>query len=154
MRRTDREITDAAAIAAIMTRCQVVRLAMNTDGAPYILPLNFGMEPDGMTIYVHGAAEGEKYRLMERDSRVAFEMDCMLGMDMDEVHQECSTRYESVMGWGILEELTEEGEKRHALMQIMHQYHGDDFPFSEAPLPRTRILKLMVKERTAKARIM
>ena len=59
MRRTDREVTDAATISAIMARCKVVRLAMNTDGAPYILPLNFGMEPDGMTIYVHGAMEGE-----------------------------------------------------------------------------------------------
>ena len=152
MRRTDREITDAAAIAAIMTRCRVVRLAMNTEGAPYILPLNFGMEPDGMTIYVHGAAEGEKYRLLERDPRVAFEMDCMLGMDMDEVHQECSTRYESVIGWGEAVEITDAEEKRHALRRIMAQYHREDFPFSEGPLPRTRIFRICVKERTAKAR--
>ena len=153
MRRTDREITDAAAIAAIMARCQVVRLAMNTEGAPYILPLNFGMEPDGMTIYVHGAAEGEKYRLMERDSRVAFEMDCMLGMDMDEVHRECSTRYESVIGWGEAVEITDTEEKRHALKRIMAQYHREDFPFYEGPLPRTRVFKICVRERTAKARL-
>ena len=152
MRRTDREITDAAAISAIMARCQVVRLAMNTEGAPYILPLNFGMEPDGMTIYVHGAAEGEKYRWMERDNRVAFEMDCMLGMNIDEVHQECSTRYESVIGWGEAVEITDAEEKRHALRRIMAQYHREDFPFSEGPLPRTRIFKICVKERTAKAR--
>ena len=152
MRRTDREITDAAAISAIMARCQVVRLAMNTDGAPYVLPLNFGMEPDGMTIYVHGAAEGEKYRLMERDSRVAFEMDCMLGMDMDEVHRECSTRYESVIGWGEAVEITDVEEKRCALKRIMAQYHREDFPFSEGPLPRTRVFAIKVKERTAKAR--
>ena len=154
MRRSDRQVTDPAAIAAIMARCRVVRLALNTDGAPYVIPLNFGMEPDGMTLYVHGAMEGEKYRLMASDPRAGFEMDCMLGMDMDEVHRECSTRYESVMGWGVLEELTGAGEKRHALMRIMHQYHGDAFPFSEAPLPRTRIFKLMIKERTAKARTM
>ena len=153
MRRIDREITDAAAIAAIMARCQVLRLAMNTEGAPYILPLNFGMEPDGMTIYVHCAAEGEKYRLIERDSRVAFEMDCMLGMDIDEVHQECSTRYESVIGWGEAVEITDVEEKRHALRRIMAQYHREDFPFSEGPLPRTRIFKICVRERTAKARL-
>ena len=152
MRRTDREITDAAAISAIMARCQVVRLAMNTEGAPYILPLNFGMEPDGMTIYVHGAAKGEKYRRMERDNRVAFEMDCMLGMNIDEVHQECSTRYESVIGWGEAVEVTDTEEKRHALKRIMAQYHREDFPFSEGPLPRTRVFKICVKERTAKAR--
>lgn len=153
MRRSDRQVTDPAAIADIMTRCRVVRIAMNTDSAPYVLPLNFGMEPDGMTLYIHGAMEGEKYRLMEKDPRAGFEMDCVLGMDMDEIHRECSTRYESVVGWGVLQELTEVGEKRHALTQIMHQYHGDDFPFSEAPLPRTRIFKLCIKERTAKARM-
>ena len=152
MRRIDRQITDDAAIAAIMARCQVVRLAMNTEGAPYILPLNFGMEPDGMTIYVHGAAEGEKYRRMERDNRVAFEMDCMLGMNIDEVHQECSTRYESVIGWGEAVEITDADEKRHALKRIMAQYHREDFPFSEGPLPRTRVFAIKVKERTAKAR--
>ena len=152
MRRIDRQVTDPAAITGIMARCRVVRLAMNTGGAPYMLPLNFGMEPDGMTLYIHGAAEGEKYRLIERDSRVAFEMDGMLGMDMDEVHRECSTRYESVIGWGDALEITNVDEKRHALKRIMAQYHREDFPFSEGPLPRTRVFAIKVKERTAKAR--
>ena len=154
MRRSDRQVTDPAAITAIMASCKVVRLALNTGEAPYVLPLNFGMDPDGMALYIHGAVEGEKYRLMESDPRAGFEMDCMLGMDMDEVHRECSTRYESVMGWGVLEELTEEGEKLHGLMRIMAQYNGEDFPFSHGPLPRTRIFRLNIKERTAKARTM
>lgn len=152
MRRTDREVKAPAAITAIMERCKVVRLAINTDGAPYILPLNFGMEPDGMTIYIHGAAEGEKYTLLERDNRVGFEMDCMLGMDMDEVHRECSTRYESVVGWGIAEEITDADEKRHALKRMMAQYHREDFSFSEGPLPRTRVFRIRVQQRTGKAR--
>ena len=153
MRRTDRAVTDAAAVTAIMARCHVVRLALNTDGAPYILPLNFGMEPDGMTLYIHGAAEGEKYRYIKADSRAGFEMDNMLGMDFDEIHRECSTRYESVTGWGELEEITETEEKCHALMRIMAQYHRADFPFSEGPLPRTRVFRLNIRKRTAKARI-
>ena len=153
MRRTDREITDNSAITAIMARCQVVRLALNTDGAPYILPLNFGMEPDGMALYIHGAMEGEKYRYIGADPRAGFEMDTVLGMDFDEVHRECSTRYESVAGWGELEELTETEDKRHALIRIMAQYHRADFPFSEGPLPRTRVFRLKIRQRTAKARI-
>ena len=154
MRRTDRQITDPGAITAIMARCAVVRLALNTEEAPYVLPLNFGMEPDGMTLYIHGAMEGEKYRLMEADPRAGFEMDVMLGLDMDEVHRECSTRYESIMGWGVLEEITGDAEKRHALLRIMAQYHGEDFPFSDGPLPRTRIFRLKIRQRTAKARTM
>ena len=152
MRRTDREVREPAAIAAIMARCRVLHLAVNTGGAPYILPLNFGMEPDGMTLYIHGAAEGEKYRRMEQDPKVGFEMDVMLGMDMDEIHRECSTRYESVVGWGIAEEITDVEEKRRALKRIMAQYHRADFPFSEGPLPRTRVYRIRVQQRTGKAR--
>ena len=52
MRRTDREVTDPAEITEMMTRCEVLHLALNTDTVPYILPVNFGMEPDGMTLYM------------------------------------------------------------------------------------------------------
>lgn len=41
MRRTDREVTDPAEIAEMMTRGEVLHLALNTDTVPYILPVNF-----------------------------------------------------------------------------------------------------------------
>lgn len=152
MRRTDRQVTDDYQITEIMSRCQVVRLAFNTDTVPYILPLNFGMEPDGMILYIHGAMVGTKYELMARDNRVAFEMDCLHGLVLDEQDHECSADYESVIGWGILEELTEDREKRHALGRLMAQYHAEGFHFNDGPLPRTRVLRLRVQERTAKRR--
>ena len=43
MRRSDREITDLKEIVEIMRKCDVCRLALNDDGYPYIIPLNFGM---------------------------------------------------------------------------------------------------------------
>ena len=153
MRREDRHITDLQQINALMTKAQVLRLALNTDTVPYLLPLNFGMEPDGMTLYIHGAMEGTKYDLIARDNRASFEVDLMDGILLDEVHQECSVRYASVIGWGYLEELTLEGEKRQALARIMAQYHAEDFGYSDRPLPRTRIFRLRVQERTAKGRM-
>lgn len=152
MRRTDRQVTDPAEIAEMMSRCEVLRLAINTETVPYILPVNFGMEPDGMTLYIHGANEGTKYTWIEKDNRVSFEMDCSLALELNADDHECSMCYESVIGWGYVDELLEEGEKRHALQRLMHQYHAEDFPFSDKPLPRTRILRLRVVERTAKCR--
>lgn len=152
MRRVDREVTDAAEIVDIMSRCDVVRLAINTETVPYILPVNFGMEPDGMTLYIHGAMEGTKYGLIQHDNRVSFEMDCSHSLVLDEDEHECTMNYESVIGWGYVDELTEEGEKRHALSRLMCQYHAEDFSYNEKPLPRTRILRLKVEERTAKRR--
>lgn len=152
MRRKDRAVTDPAEITDIMSRCEVLHLAINTGEAPYLLPVSFGMEPDGMTLYIHGAMAGRKYDLLARDSRVGFEMDCTHGLVLDEADHSCTVNYESVMGWGIIDELTADGEKRHALDRIMAQYHGEDFPYDTAPIPHTRILRLQVKERTGKRR--
>lgn len=152
MRRTDRQVTDEKEIAGIMRRCEVLRLAINTQTVPYILPVNFGMEPDGFTLYIHGAMTGTKYEHISRDNRVSFEMDCSTQLVLDREDHECSMDYESVIGWGFIEELTEEADKRHALKRIMAQYHAEDFPFNEGPIPRTRILRLQVEERTAKRR--
>ena len=55
MRRNDREVTDNAEILDIMSRCEVLRLAIHAEPAPYLLPVNFGMEPDGAALYIHGA---------------------------------------------------------------------------------------------------
>lgn len=152
MRRKDREVTIPSEIADIMSRCEILRLALNTETVPYILPVNFGMEPDGMTLYIHGAVSGTKYEIIARDNRASFEMDCCTELVLNEADHECSMTYESVIGWGYLEEVTEPDAKRHAIGRLMAQYHAEGFPYSEAPLPRTRIFKLNVEERTAKRR--
>lgn len=152
MRRTDREVTAPSEIAEIMSRCEVVRLALNDENVPYILPVNFGMEPDGMTLYIHGAMEGTKYALIARDNRASFEMDCVGGLVFDEEDHSCTMNYESVIGWGFLDELTEEADKRHALDMLMGQYHGEDFGYEARVMPRTRILRLKIQARTAKRR--
>lgn len=152
MRRSDREVTNPAEIVDIMSRCEVLRIALNTDTVPYILPVNFGMEPDGMTLYIHGAMQGTKYDILARDNRASFEMDCSHELVLNDTDHECTMNYESVIGWGCIDELTDEDDKRHGLKQLMKQYHAGDFPFNEGPLPRTRILRLRVQERTAKRR--
>ena len=70
MRRSDREIKDIEGIIQVMEKCDVCRLAFYDGGYPYILPLNFGMQvhEDQITLYFHGADEGKKYELMEKDA--------------------------------------------------------------------------------------
>ena len=77
MRRKDREITDFAAMLAIVRDCDCCRLGISAEGAPYILPLNFGYEVNGetLTLYFHGARQGEKHALLRENSQVSFEMD-------------------------------------------------------------------------------
>lgn len=150
MRRKDREVTDHAEILEIMSRCDVVRLAFNTDAAPYILPVNFGMEPDGMTLYIHGAREGEKYRWLERDNRVSFEMDCAHALVLEDGN--CAMNYESVIGWGYVDVLEDDAQRQQALKKLMEHYRPAHFPVDMRPAAVTTVLRLQVQGMTAKRR--
>ena len=102
MRRKDREVTDLSEIIEIMKNCDVCRLALNDDGFPYILPLNFGMAVNGdkITLYFHSALEGYKVGLIRKDNRASFEMDCKHELQYFEDKGYCTMAYESVIGKG------------------------------------------------------
>ena len=154
MRRSDRDITDFDEIAAIMQKCDVCRIALNTGDYPYIVPLNFGMAVKDHTIelYFHGALEGTKYDLMRRDDRVCFEMDCGHKLMLEEDTGNCTMGYWSVIGRGRMVILPEE-EKRDGLRILMAHYRAEDFAYNEAVVPRTNVFKLVVESVTGKARL-
>lgn len=154
MRRTDREIKNFEDIVAVMKKCDVCRIALNDNGYPYIVPLNFGMcvRENAVELYFHGALEGTKYRLMEKDNRASFEMDCEHQLITDKERGNCTMAYESVIGHGHIEFLSED-EKYHALCILMQQYHQEEFPFDKSVMPRTKIFKLVVEDVTGKRRI-
>ena len=153
MRRSDREVKEFSDIVAIMRKCDVCRVALNGDGYPYILPLNFGMQVEGdkITLYFHGALEGTKYALIEKDSRASFEMDCAHKLVTDSERGSCTMEYESVIGQGHIEILSDD-EKYDALRVLMEHYHQADFPFNKAVIPHTKVFKLVVESVTAKER--
>lgn len=152
MRRNDRAVTEPSEIVQIMSRCEVLHLAIAAEPAPYLLPVSFGMEPDGMTLYIHGANSGQKYDLIGQNNRVGFELDCTHGLVLDEPSHNCTVNYESVMGWGIVTEITDTEQKLHALNCIMAHYHAEDFAYDASVANRTRILCVKIQERTAKRR--
>ena len=153
MRRSDREVTDFGELIAIMEKCDVCRLGLNQEGYPYLLPLNFGMKVEGESVelYFHGADEGRKYDLIEADPRASFEMDCEHRLVLDEEKGSCTMEYESVIGRGHIEFVPDE-EKREALGLLMRHYREETFPYGEAAVPRTRVMKLVVESMTGKRR--
>ena len=154
MRRSDREVKEFHDIVAIMQKCDVCRVALNNDGYPYIIPLNFGMHVEGnkIELYFHGAMEGTKYDLIEKDNRASFEMDCGHRLVTEIERGSCTMEYESVIGQGHIEILSDE-EKYHALCILMKHYHQEDFPFDKSVMPRTKVFKLAVKKVTGKVRM-
>lgn len=151
MRRKDREIKEFEEIVQVMKKCDVCRIALNDDGYPYILPLNFGMRAEGeqITLYFHGAGEGRKYELIKRDNRASFEMDCSHKLIADREACSCTMQYESVIGRGKIEIVPEE-ERYDAMRALMRQYYEEEFSFPEEAVKRTTVMKLVVEEVTGK----
>lgn len=156
MRRSDREVTEPGELLEIMRRCDVCRLALNdSDGFPYIIPLNFGVsEREGsIELVFHSALEGHKIDLMRTDPRAAFEMDCDHALQYFEDRGYCTMSYASVMGKGRIRMLTGE-EKAMALQRLMDQYHpGDQAYFNPAAMGRTAVYCLEIEAMTGKRKL-
>lgn len=154
MRRKDREVTDFEEIIEIIRKCDVCRLGLQDEEAPYIVPLNFGMqlENEKLVFYFHGALEGKKYKLLEKNNKVSFEMDCSHRLVIEEDTNNCTMEYESVMGHGVVEFLQEE-EKKEALKVLMKQYHKEELAFNEAVMSHTNVFKLTVSDYTGKKKM-
>ena len=128
MRRTDREVTDPAAIDAIIRACPCCRLGLRDGEGVYLVPLNFGFaNVDGQrTFYFHSAPEGHKIDLLRQAKTVAFELDCGCAVTPG---------------------------KRVALTEIMRQNTGkDDWTFPDEAVDCVAVFVLDVQTITAKQR--
>lgn len=153
MRRKDREITDFNDIIEIIKNCDACTIALNDEGFPYMIPLNFGMavEDGQLYLYFHCATVGKKLDLIRQDPRVTFEMDCDHRFILYEERMSCTMGYASVIGHGIMEFVADEN-KYEALKVLMRQYHAEDFEFNTKMIPATIVLRLKVLDMVGKRR--
>jgi uncharacterized protein len=118
MRKAEREITNFEDIIQLVDRCDTIRLGLLDDGAPYIVPLNFGAEVrDGrIALYFHGAKEGRKHELIAKNPRVCVEGDLNHGF-VDNGRGGITCDFESFIGYGNCKLVSgEEAEKGIALL--------------------------------------
>ena len=158
MRRQDRAVDDPTIIKAFLHRCKMVTLAIHDEPFPYIVPLSYGYEvnDEGLIFYFHGAAEGHKVELYEKNPHVSF---CVAepAATIIEDNPACRSgqNYFSVVGRGVIERL--KGDDRvKAMDAIMHHYMGDNGEFSwtypEEVLDHMAFWALKVHELSAKTR--
>lgn len=153
MRRKDREVTDGAKIREIISSCHCLRLGLVDNGRAYIVPLNFGFkESEGKyTFYFHGAKQGRKIELIEKNGYASFEMDT--NYKLNEAEESCgySARFQSVMGEGSVSFVEDKAEKIKALNEIMRQNTGKgDWTFSEDMLNAVCVFKLTTEQLSCK----
>lgn len=153
MRRSDRAVTDPEKIDAIIRDCDCCRLAFATEGAPYIVPLNFGYVHEGekRAFYFHGAREGRKLDLIRNAPTVGFELDTNHLLHPGDVGCSYSFRFQSVIGTGRVALVEDAAEKRRGLSLILQHYSGKaNWDFPEKMLRAVAVWKLEVTELSCK----
>ena len=128
MRRKDREIQNRAEIMDILDRCDTVRIAMYGEKHPYIVPVSFGVEEaDGKVIlYFHCAQQGLKVDCLKANPSVCIEGDIFI--QVEKTAHGITARYESVIGFGECELLTDPDEIKHGLKALLDHYEYYDYP--------------------------
>ncbi len=153
MRRTDREVTDPKRIADVISRCSCCRIGFYDDGEVYIVPLNFGYEikDDTYILYFHGAKEGRKIDLIQKNPHVGFEMDTDYALNEADMACGYSARFQSIIGNGIVNIVSELEEKKRGLSLLMEHNTGKrEWNFDEKMLNAVAIFKLVVSKMSCK----
>jgi nitroimidazol reductase NimA-like FMN-containing flavoprotein (pyridoxamine 5'-phosphate oxidase superfamily) len=78
MRRKDKEIADINEKMSIIEECKFCRLGLSENNYPYVIPINYGYtyENETLTLYFHGAIEGKKIDIIQKNNNACFEIDC------------------------------------------------------------------------------
>ena len=165
MRRKDREIKEFDEIIDVLSRCEVLHLALISDGKPYAVPVNFGFaihEDKGqkkLVIYIHGAGEGKKLDAIKANPQVSFCAETSVessGPNAPEDACKWTCFYESVIGFGTAS-LVEDSKERTAGLDSIMLHNGYKIPhgiktiaYSAMALAHTAVIKIEIDEITGK----
>ncbi len=150
MRRKDREITDPAAIEALLREARVCRIGLADNGEPYVVPVIFGYED--RALYIHSAPDGKKIAMITKNPRCCFEADIPGRVIRSTSPCSWGMHYRSVIGYGSADILESPEEKRHGLNCIMRHYGGRTHEFSEHDLEMVAVIRIVVETITGKKR--
>jgi nitroimidazol reductase NimA-like FMN-containing flavoprotein (pyridoxamine 5'-phosphate oxidase superfamily) len=155
MRRKDREIVDKESLRAILENADACRLAFARGDMPYIVTMNFGFEWEGAfpVLYFHSAREGRKLEMMRANPRVCFELDVDHELTRGPAPCDWGMKYASLVGYGELRELADEGERKSGLDLVMSKYGWNgEADYRAGPVMATAVLRLDVDELSGKRR--
>ncbi len=148
MRRNDRSVTDIDEIYDILSRCDTIRVGINGDGYPYVIPMTFGCEKenDKIVIYFHSAADGRKWEILNKDPRVCVEADLYYRVEKRD-NGDVTAIYESVIGTGNAVLLTDKTDKVNALKCMLSKYKESGFSVTSCQsLPHVAVFRIELNE--------
>lgn len=155
MRRKDREITDIDKILNITEKAKILRLGLFDKDYPYVVPLHYGYEfaDSRLVFYMHSAKEGHKLELIASNPHVCVELDCDVELiSGGEVPCMYGSSFASVIGRGVAEIVSDEQEKIKGLSLLMKHQTGRDFEINSQMAATVAVIRVTLKEFTAKSR--
>jgi nitroimidazol reductase NimA-like FMN-containing flavoprotein (pyridoxamine 5'-phosphate oxidase superfamily) len=148
MRRKDKLITDNTIIQDILCSSLICRIAFFDKDYPYILPMNYGYSDN--TLYLHGAKEGRKIDLLQKNNKVGFEITHSHQIIKKEESCDWTTAYRSIVGTGKMEIITDFDEKKKGLDIIMQQHGKMENSYKENVVNRVSVFRIHIHELSAK----
>ena len=135
VRRKDREITDSAALRAVLKSTKYVTIALCMNEEPYLVSLSHGFDEARNCLYFHCASEGKKLVFAEANSKVWGQAIKDYG-----VTEECDYAYTSVHFSGKLSIISELEEKQHGMEIMVRQL---------TPKPEEKLAKIKAEKLAA-----
>ena len=143
--------TDKEQIESIIRQSDVCFVGMaDTDGTPYVLPMNFGYK-DGV-IYLHSAQDGRSISILERNPKSVLRLVLTMPWFSSTRKVACSYRMrsKSVIAWGKVAYEEDFDKKVEALDIIMKQYSDKTFRYSDPAVRNVKIWTVDIDEVSCK----
>lgn len=119
--RRKRQALGADEVSAVLNRGTSGVLALyGDDGYPYAVPISYVY--DGKKLFFHCAQSGHKLDAIGRNAKASF---CVIDQDQI-VPEEYTSYFRSVIVFGTMRILEDDGEKRAAIEKLALKYAPDD----------------------------
>lgn len=117
IRRTDREITDAAEIDRLLSRARYATIALADGDQPYVVTLSCGFDAASSRLCFHVAPEGRKLDVIARNPKACATVIADLGYKSGE----CAHPFESVVMTGTMRLLEDPEDVRTGMRVLIGQ---------------------------------
>ena len=147
-----KESYDKETIYAILDSTEICHIAFMFDGRPLVQPINFGRNGD--KLYVHGSLQNRMTSALIDAGNVCLNVTLLDGMKLTRSAFHHSVNYRSVMVFGTVRELMEDGEKMIGLKSIINHFVPNRWEHCREPnakeLKATRVLEISIETASAK----
>ena len=128
VRRKDREVLNREEITDILSRCSTLRIGIQGEDYPYVVPVSFGLDTEGgkPAVYFHSAKQGMKISMLQQSRKLCVEGDIFMGIE--KTAHGITARYESVIGFGTGGFVDAPEEVLKGLGLILEHYGYSDYP--------------------------